>query len=173
VSTNNIFLIGFMGTGKSAVARYLGRTYGFKVMDCDQEIVALVGKSIPEMFEQDGEAYFRQQESLFLKQLSLEQDTVISCGGGMALNPDNVYEMKKHGRVVLLTSTPQTIFERLQGNANRPLLKDKLSVAYITEMMEKRSIAYESAADVTILSDSRSVAEIGEEVYQKSLKRGN
>ena len=121
----NIFLIGFMGCGKSSVAAKLHEQYRMNVVEMDEEIVRREERSIADIFAQEGEAYFRQIESLVLCEVAEHTNQVISCGGGIILRPENVALMKQTGKIVLLTATPETILQRVQGDENRPLLNGK------------------------------------------------
>lgn len=166
----NIFLIGFMGVGKSTVAEYLNQNYDMKVVEMDQVIAEREGKSISEIFAENGEEYFRNLETKLLVDLQSEQNVVISCGGGVVMREENVREMKKNGCVVLLTAKPETILERVKEDDGRPLLQGNKNVEFITVMMEKRREKYCAAADVVIETDGRNAKEIcGElvEVLQK------
>ena len=105
----NIFLIGFMGAGKSTVAVALKERLGYKRVEMDQRIEENRGMTISDIFARYGEAYFRNLESNTLIELGNETGLVISCGGGVAMRERNVAEMKKNGRVVLLTASPESI----------------------------------------------------------------
>ena len=96
-----------------------------------------------------------------------DSSIVISCGGGAALREENVAEMKKNGRVVLLTASPHTIYERVKGQYRRPILNGNNNVEFIAELMEKRREKYEKAADIVIYTDGKSVLQICEELIAK------
>lgn len=165
----NIVLIGFMGTGKTTISEYLKEAYGMDIIDMDQEIVDREKMSIPEIFAIHGEEYFRNLETNLLIELQQKKNTVISCGGGAALRERNVDEMKKNGRVVLLTASPEIIFERVKDSDDRPVLRGRKNVAGIAELMEQRRAKYEAAADLIISTDHKTVPAICEEMI-KSLK---
>ena len=124
----NIVLIGFMGAGKSTVASGLNRLYGMQIVEMDECIAKREGKSIPEIFETNGEEYFRNLETELLIELQKQTNLVISCGGGVPMRERNVAEMKKNGKVVLLTASPEVILERVRNNHDRPLLENHKSV---------------------------------------------
>ena len=136
----NVFLIGFMGSGKSTIASYLAENYGMEIIDMDQLIVEREGMAIPDIFAQKGELYFRDVETNLLIQMQGEQNKVVSCGGGVVLRDENVQEMKKSGQVVLLNAKPETILERVKDDDNRPLLRGNKNVQFIRDMMEKDSL---------------------------------
>lgn len=163
----NIVLIGFMGTGKSTVSDYLGTMYNMEIIEMDQVIAEREKMSIPEIFSAHGEEYFRRLETELLIELQSKKNLIISCGGGAALRECNVSEMKRNGRVVLLTANPETIYERVKDSDDRPVLNGRKNVEGITELMEERRIKYETAADLVIHTDNKSVAQICEELIKK------
>lgn len=161
---NNVFLIGFMGSGKSTIAACLSQDYGMEVVEMDEVIAKREKMSIPDIFAQKGEAYFREAETRLLQEIEEDGHKVVSCGGGVVLREENVQEMKKKGRIVLLSAKPETILERVKGNDNRPLLAGKKDVKSICEMMEERRTRYEAAADVVILTDGKTAEAIAKEI---------
>ena len=160
----NLFLIGFMGAGKSTVAAKLNQMTGKKLTEMDETIVSNQGMSINEIFEKYGEARFREIESELVKTISSEGDCIVSCGGGVVIKPENVEEMKKNGKIVFLSATPETIFERVRYSTDRPILNGHMNVEYIAGLMEKRRALYEAAADVMIATDNKDADEICNEI---------
>ena len=165
--TYNIFLIGFMGSGKSTVADYLCEKFDMDVVEMDQVIAEQQGMSISEIFETYGEEYFRNLETQLLIDMQSKQNVIISCGGGVAMRERNVAEMKKNGKVVLLKADPQTILDRVKDSDERPLLNGHKNVEYIADLMEARRAKYEAAADIVVQTDGRSALEICEEMIHK------
>ncbi|MDD3360568.1 MAG: shikimate kinase [Hespellia sp.] len=163
----NIVLIGFMGAGKTTVSEYLNTCFAMDVVEMDQRIAETEEMSIPDIFTTYGEEYFRQLETQLLIDLQKKTNTVISCGGGAALRERNVAEMKKNGRVVLLTANPETILHRVKDSDDRPILNGNKNIDFISVLMEKRREQYEKAADVVIHTDNKSVMEICEELITK------
>ena len=162
----NIFLIGFMGTGKSTVAKALKKETGAEIIEMDQLIAQRENLSIPKIIEEKGEAYFRNVETELLMELQSGEKTIVSCGGGVPMREKNVLEMKKSGKVVLLTALPETILERVRDNEDRPLLQNRKSVEGIRELMEQRREKYEAAADVMVATDGKSAETIAREILQ-------
>ncbi len=160
-----IFLIGFMGTGKSAVSHELQKLLQLPVMEMDEELVRRAGKSIPQIFAENGEQAFRDQESALLKELS-ESDTdyIVSCGGGVVLREENRAILRKYKSTVLLTATPETVLMRAGGDENRPLLKDALSASDIAARMEARSTFYKECAGITVATDGKTPENIAHEI---------
>ena len=165
----NIVLIGFMGAGKSTISDYLSTMFAMEVVEMDQEIVKEEGMSIPDIFEVHGEQYFRDLETNLLIEMQARKNVVISCGGGTPLRECNVVEMKKNGRVVLLTASPETIFDRVKDSHDRPVIENNKNVPFIADLMEKRRAKYEAAADIVINTDGKSIIEVCEELVQKLL----
>lgn len=163
----NIVLIGFMGAGKSTIADYLSTMFDMKLVEMDQEISDREEMSIPDIFATYGEEYFRNLETELLRELQNGRNCIISCGGGAALRSENVVEMKKNGRVVLLTASPETIYERVKDSSDRPLLSGNNSVEFIADMMEKRREKYEEAADIVVQTDDKTILQICEELITK------
>jgi shikimate kinase len=158
----NIVLVGFMGVGKSAVANFLKESRKMSVIDTDHLIEEKEGCSIQEIFRKRGEPYFRSLETKLLEELVTRKisNTVISSGGGMVLDPDNVILMNKLGKVVALVATPETIYQRVKNCGNRPLLKDDFSVEHISSILDKRKDSYKKASTVMIETDNKTVEEI-------------
>ena len=163
----NIVLIGFMGAGKSTIAGMMHEAFSMEVIEMDQVIADQQGMSIPEIFEKYGEEYFRDLETNLLIDMQDRQNVIISCGGGVALRERNVKEMKKNGKVVFLTASPETILERVKDDNDRPLLNGHKNVEYISRMMETRRPKYEAAADFIISTDGKSPYDICPEIVSE------
>lgn len=163
----NIVLIGFMGAGKSTVSDYLSTMFAMDIVEMDRVIAEREAMSIPDIFSTYGEEYFRNLETNLLVEMQSRKNTIISCGGGAALRESNVAEMKKNGRVVLLTASPEVIYERVKDSDDRPILKGRKNVKGISELMEQRCEKYEAAADIVINTDDKTVRQICEELVQR------
>ena len=157
----NIVLIGFMGAGKSTISDFLRTVFAMEVVEMDQIIAEREGMSISDIFETYGEEYFRNLETELLIEMQSRKNVVISCGGGVPMRERNVVEMKKNGRVVLLTAKPETILNRVK---DRPLLEGNKNVDFIADLMEKRREKYEAASDIVIETDGKDKLEICEEL---------
>ena len=156
----NIVLIGFMGAGKSTISDFLRTVFAMEVVEMDQIIAEREGMSISDIFETYGEEYFRNLETELLIEMQSKTNVVISCGGGVPMRERNVVEMKKNGRVVLLTAKPETILSRVKDNHDRPLLEGNKNVDFIAGLMEKRREKYQAAADIVIETDGKDKLEI-------------
>ena len=163
----NVFLIGYMGTGKSTVAACMAKQYGMAVLEMDQIIEEREAMSISDIFAKRGEEYFREVETKLLIEIQSQENKVVSCGGGVALRDQNVEEMRKGGLIVLLSAIPETILERVKDDNSRPILKGNKTIAFISEMMEKRRLKYEGAADIIIHTDGKKIMDICCEINDK------
>ena len=163
----NIFLIGFMGAGKSTVARALHTLYGKDRIEMDQKIEEQEGKTISRIFQEDGEAYFRRKETEFLLALPTDRGLVVSCGGGVPMREENVKAMRSRGKIVWLYASPETVFERVRHSHTRPLLEGNMNAGYIQKLMEERRPKYEAAADIIAVTDGKTAAEIGKEIMTR------
>ncbi len=162
--TGHIFLIGFMGVGKSSVADELSRKIEKTEIDTDKFIEERLKMTIPEIFEKKGEEYFRKCESQILLYISQLSPRVVSCGGGFVMNPLNVKKMKRIGTIVLLKATPESIYERVKDSTDRPLLNGNMNVEYIEKLMNERMPVYEKAADLIIDTDGMTPNEVAQKI---------
>jgi shikimate kinase len=147
--TKPVFIIGFMGAGKTTLAKEISIKLGMSFLDSDTEIEKQEGKSIADIFTFQGEFYFRNLETNWLKNL-LDEPKVISCGGGLPCFNDNILILKKKGRVVYLDSPNDIILERIFSDNSRPLISKK-SKEEILEIKRNRELYYK-LADSQILS---------------------
>lgn len=156
----NLVLVGFMGCGKSTIAQMLQERHHMELIEMDELIAHREGKSIPMIFQEHGEAYFRNLETKLLIEMQDHTNAIISCGGGVPLRDENVLEMKRNGKVILLTARPETILERLKNDHNRPLLQGRKTVEGIAELLNARKEKYIACADMTIATDGLTPEEI-------------
>ena len=134
--SNNIILIGMMGSGKSTVGQILANTLELNFVDLDETIVQKQGMKIPEIFENFGETFFRTLESSIIDELSDCRNKVISTGGGVVKDIQNLENLKKVGAVFYLSADSNTLYERIKGDINRPLLKTKTEFEQILNERE-------------------------------------
>lgn len=160
----NIFFIGFMGCGKSTMARLLTKETGMELIEMDETIEAETGMSINEIFATYGEVYFRDLESQLIKRITEKGGAVVSCGGGAILRPENVEMMKKNGQIIYFSASPETIYKRVCNSKNRPLLNGNMNIEYIASLMETRLPRYLAAADITIVVDGKEKQDVLEEL---------
>ena len=167
MAKSNLYLIGFMGTGKTTVSRSLSEVLGYEEIDTDAQIVCQQNQSIAEIFASSGEQAFRDMETKLLCELGRERHKIISCGGGMAMRQENVRLMQENGVVVLLTALPETILARVQGDNERPILQGNMNMSYIEGLLAKRNPHYQAAAEVVVATDWQSPEEIAKEIEKK------
>lgn len=131
---NNIYLIGFMGSGKSTIGKSLAKALQFSFVDTDQELEKNEGRTITKIFNESGEAYFRKSEKKLLKNLLRQRNHVIATGGGMPCYFDNLKKMKENGVVVFLHTSFETTYGRVKNQKNRPMVsrmnKEELKALY-------------------------------------------
>ena len=170
---NNLILTGFSGTGKSEVGLMIAQLWGWNFVDTDHQITVTAGKSISEIFEEDGEAHFRHLERLSVAAACNTSRAVISTGGGAIVDPDNYRTMAASGTIICLDATPDTIDKRIQQLNNslkkkdlRPLLADTNQVRRIKDLKTQRQTYYD-LAESTIHTDGLSVQEVAQEVYER------
>lgn len=163
----NLVLIGFMATGKTTVGRACARMLGLPFRDSDTLVELRAGRSIPEIFAQDGEAAFRVMESEAIRTLCSSPPIVISTGGGAVLNGVNVARLRRNGLVVLLWAEPEDLICRVGNPARRPLLEGSSNpVERIRDLLAEREPAYRAAAHITIETTGRPRDETVERVVQ-------
>ena len=155
-----------MGSGKSSVGRLVADQLHFTFLDTDDVLVARAGKSIAEIFAQDGEAAFRERESALVLELAPRTRTVISTGGGLPVNPANLASLRTHALVMCLWASPEKIWERVQGQSHRPLLNEPDPLAKIRQLLETREPFYRRA-DVLINTDVRQAREVAHQVVHQ------
>jgi shikimate kinase len=163
---HNLALIGFMGTGKSSVGRLAAEQLHFDFIDTDDFIETQTGKTISDIFAQNGEDAFRKLEEDAGRALLSKRQVVISAGGGFVTNPDNLANLKTHALVICLWASPETILERISTQTHRPLLQTPDPLGKIRELLEQRSAAYHQA-DAMIHTGFRSPREVAQQVLHQ------
>jgi len=163
---DNIYLIGMMGSGKSATGKELASFLGYEFADIDAEIEKKEKKTIPEIFAQSGEAYFRNVESLMLRSLSSRAGYVFATGGGIVLREENIQRMKATGKIILLTASAETLWQRLRYSKDRPLLNKPDPFGVLQQILSDRETIYQNACDVAVPTDGK----LAEDVAQHILK---
>jgi shikimate kinase len=153
----NIALIGFMGSGKTTVGRVLSKQLEMKFVDLDKLVAAREKKTIPEIFEEKGEEYFRRLEREIVAEESRDNNTVISTGGGIIIDNENIKNLKKSSFVVYLDCEIDCIYERIKHSKTRPLILNAENVyEKINELYERRKMLYTISADYTVKIDKNS-----------------
>lgn len=157
----NIVLIGFMGSGKTVVGRLVADKLGYKFIDTDKIIEERIGKTISDIFNDEGERYFREIESNIVKELSELSGHVISTGGGIVVNQDNLTCLKSGGFTVWLKAAPESIYRRVVSESHRPLLNVKDPLNEIKRLLSHRERLY-SEADISVETDNLDIEKIAD-----------
>ena len=164
LDADNIFLVGPMGSGKSAVGRQLAERLGLEFVDSDAEIEARTGVDIPYIFEREGEAGFRVREREALDLLTRREHVLVATGGGAVLDPDTRERLRSRGSVVYLRTSVGQQLARTRRNRSRPLLNSPDPRETLERLMQQRAALYEEIADLTVDTDGRRVGTVVEEI---------
>lgn len=162
----NIVLLGFMGTGKTAVGKILAQKLSLKFVDLDNLIEEEMGMSISDIFFNFGEPYFRDLEKEMVRRISFKKNLVIATGGGVVLDDENMENLRRHGILITLMASVEEIYRRISQTKNRPLLDVPYPEKTIKEMLELRRPRYE-LADFTVNTSGRTVEDVAEEILRK------
>ena len=166
----NVFLIGPMGSGKSAVGRHLARLLRFTFYDSDADIEAKTGVDIAYIFDKEGEAGFRLREKESIERLTGLDGVVLATGGGAVIDADNRRVLAERGTVVYLETSVDQQLERTRHGRHRPLLNDTDPQEKLKELMLRRAALYAEIADLTVSTNGRRVQVVAEEIY-RALRR--
>ena len=159
-----MYLVGFMGAGKSTVGKALSALKGFEFIDLDSFIEKTANSKIPEIFSEFGEEKFRELETESLVKVSeLKGKTVVSTGGGIMLNPENIHVMQTTGTTIYLKAGIETIWERIKDDRGRPLLNVENPLGTATELLNSRKHLYEGA-DIIVETDNLTPQMISEKI---------
>ncbi|NVM54197.1 MAG: shikimate kinase [Candidatus Helarchaeota archaeon] len=165
---SNIALIGFMGTGKTVIGARLAERLDKKFMEMDELIVQKAGKSIPDIFAEDGEIRFREYEIQICKEVSQKREVVIACGGGVVLNKINIDYLKQSSIIICLYTSSEIILQRISkdGKETRPLLNKPDPLAEIHRLLEFRAPFYNAATEYQIDTSNLNVDEVMEKICE-------
>jgi shikimate kinase len=166
-SSRNIFLIGPMGSGKTAVGRYLSRLLDLTFHDSDTEIERRTGVDIPFIFEKEGEAGFRQREREAIEALTAMDHIVLATGGGAILLPENRRQLAARGCVIYLETSVAQQVERVKQGRTRPLLSNVDTTSRLTQLLAERAPLYGEIADVVVSTDGRKVRSVAEDILRQ------
>ncbi|NCF24275.1 MAG: shikimate kinase AroK [Gammaproteobacteria bacterium] len=163
----NLFLIGPMGAGKSAVGRQLARMLHLEFFDSDMEIESRTGVDIPFIFEKEGEAGFRQREARVIDDLSRKDGIVLATGGGVIMDPQNRNHLGARGFVVYLHTSVDQQLSRTRRGRPRPLLEDDDPRSVLEALMATREPLYREIADLTVDTDGRKVRAVANDIMNR------
>ena len=162
--TDNLFLIGPMGAGKTTIGRQLAQLLHKTFIDADHEIEKRTGVSIPTIFDIEGEAGFRNRETTVIDDLSRERDIVLATGGGAVLRVENREFLRARGTVVYLRADLDTLFERTRRDRNRPLLQTDDPRGKIQELLQAREPIYLELADIVVDTGQRPPSSVARDI---------
>lgn len=162
-----VFLVGPMGSGKSAVGRQLARRLGLHFVDLDEEIEARTGVDIPYIFEREGEAGFRHREVDVLDELTQRENVLIATGGGAVLDPASRARLRERGRVVYLRTSVEQQLARTRRSDTRPLLNNPDPRGTLARLFALRAPLYAEVAEITIDTDGRKVKSVVEQICRQ------
>jgi shikimate kinase len=162
---DNIYLVGFMGTGKTAVGRELAKRKKWQFVDLDDLIELRQKRRICDIFAKDGEPYFRRLEKSVLKEVARQNNFVVACGGGIVIDPENIKVMRETGIIVCLAATPEVILKRTVGYMHRPLLNVKDPKKQIEVLLKLRA-PYYAKADKTIDTTKLTIPEVTKKILK-------
>ena len=162
----NIILIGPMGSGKTSTGRILAKEMSYAFADTDEEVTKRTGVSIAYIFDVEGEEGFRKRECLALKECLNDNNTILSTGGGIVLSKENRDLLQDRGTVVYLQTSIRSQVKRTSSTNNRPLLQNKDPEETLEKLMLTRAPLYEEIADITIMTDNKSLQEMSKEIQR-------
>ncbi len=166
----SIFLIGPMGSGKTAVGKALAKLCRFQFIDSDSEIESRTGVDIPLIFDKEGEAGFRVREREVIDELTQRSGIVLSTGGGAILSPESRIALRERGFVVYLKTTVEQQAQRVREGHNRPLLKNTEDIAgKLASLMAEREPLYAETAHAVVSTDRRQVRRVAEQIMRELL----
>lgn len=166
----NIYLVGFMATGKTSVGQELAKKKKWLFVDLDNLIELKEKMAIADIFAKKGEPYFRKVETEVLKKVSQEKNFVVACGGGIVIKPLNIKIMKEEGKIICLSALPEVILKRASGHTHRPLLNTANPKERV-ELLLKFRAPYYAKADKTIDTSKISIKGVVEKIVKVTSKK--
>ena len=175
VDKPNIVLVGFMGTGKTATGRLVALRLERSLVDMDTVLEERIGRAITDIFARNGETHFRRLERNLVRELSERQNLVVTAGGGVVLNPDNIRDFSRTGVVICLKASPAALLQRVRAETHRPLIQGGDKEGKILELLDSRRPLYDALphqVDTTDLTPE-SAADRVIEIYRQATRQGS
>jgi len=163
----NIYLIGMMGSGKTVVGKALALLMNCGFVDIDELIQEKTHQSIPEIFSNQGEEFFRNQESLILNEVSAFSPRVVGTGGGTILSPANVKRMRETGKIIYLETSLDVLWERVKDKKDRPLLQGSMPEESLKKIFLVRRPIYEQVCHFKVSTDSQTVEALARQILER------
>ena len=163
--TKNIVLIGLMGSGKTTIGKILAEKTGMKLVDTDAQIVEKAGKSIKQIFADNGEMFFRDLESEVIERISIQENLVVSTGGGAVLRDENLENLKQNSILFYLHAPAEILYKRIKDDKNRPLVNTPNPLETLKKIQENREYFY-GQANYKIQTNNKSPEEIADEIIR-------
>lgn len=168
---SHVFIVGFMGAGKSTVGPLVADRLGLPFVDLDHRVAGLVGRPVREIFAELGEEAFRALEHDALEEVIKGEDSVVACGGGIVTRPENASALASAGSVVYLRTTAGDAVSRIRDLSSRPLLAGEDPVEVASRLLAERSALYEAVADVSVDTAGRTPAQVADSVVAQLAER--
>ena len=165
--SENIFLVGPMGVGKTTIGSHLARKLKYEFVDSDTEIEKRTGASISLIFDIEGEDGFRKREAQMIEELTQRNHIVLSTGGGSVIDEVSRQHLRSRGYVVYLKASVDILHERLKKSRNRPLMETDDKQKVIEELLQEREPLYQAVADITIVTDGRTAQDVARDIYKQ------
>ncbi|MDR0441084.1 MAG: shikimate kinase [Candidatus Accumulibacter sp.] len=169
--SENIYLVGLMGAGKTTIGRSLAKRLEMRFLDTDKEIESRTGVTIATIFEIEGEEGFRKRESRIVQETAAQNGCVVATGGGSVLREENRVAMRESGFVVYLNVTPATLLERTRHDKKRPLLQVADPLSRLTQLFAMRDSLYRTVADIVVEEERMSAQGILQHLLKELSKR--
>lgn len=168
---DNLILIGFMGCGKTTVGQQLAKRLSYSFLDTDKYIEQKLGRTVSRIFKEEGEEYFRRQETEALKELTGKlNQTVVSVGGGLPIRTGNAELLKKIGTVIYLEASKEVLAARLKNDTTRPLLSGKDGLQKLELLYDKRLPFYEAASDFKIATENKNLQDVIDSILERVIQ---
>lgn len=160
----NIILIGFMGSGKTTVGKLLAKHLDMAFIDMDEAIESAQGKTVREIFDEQGESAFRTMETKYLEQSLEAKNMILATGGGVVMRPENVRLLDEIGTIIFLHASLEQLIAQLRNDTKRPLIQGENYEVKVKTLLEQREATYLSVADVIIQTTGKVITEVVDEV---------
>lgn len=163
----NVYLIGMMGSGKTTTASELAKLLGMQAVDLDELICEEAGKSVNDIFQDDGEPAFRALETKVLEDVASRSGQIVGTGGGVVISPKNVRRMRETGILIYLKTDLNVLWERIKHKKDRPLLKSDSPQETLQALLKVRSPLYEQASAIIVMTDGKTPKQVAEDIHRR------